>query len=621
MTQYLDDINGPEDLKALPLEALPVLAEEIRDRIVEVMPVNGGHFAPSLGVVEITIALHRVFDFRKDQLTLDVAHQCYPHKMLTGRREWYQKIRLKGGPAGYTRPEESPFDWFMWAHAGTSISTALGMARANHGGDTWSVALIGDGSIPTGVALEALNNWGVLKDEKLIVILNDNDMSIAPSVGGMSNYFKRIKREAKSGNKFAGSDGSNAELGRFFDGFNIGDLFQGPYDGHNLFALIDLFTEIKKSNKGALLHLETVKGKGHREAEKDAYKWHAVGGAKVPAAKKTEFARFGSVPYTKVFADALIKRARRDDKVHAITAAMPSGTGLEKFEAEFPDRFYDVGIAEQHGVAFAAGLAKCGKTAVAAIYSTFLQRAFDQLFQEIALNRNPVLLCMDRAGVVGPDGATHNGCFDIAYTRALPRINIMAPADGSELEDMMNMSMDLRIPAAIRYPRTATPNPEKEYPRTNELELGRADILRRGRHGAVMAYGSMVYHAMEAAEILAKSGIELTVYNARFVRPLDIDMLRDSLENHPVAITVEEHTIHGGFGSACLEQASLHGLSAQRLRLVGIDDEFVEHGTRFEMLEELGLSPARLADRFREMVQQCPKIDSAENLTRESENF
>lgn len=613
----LDSINGPEDLRALPRENLGQLAADIRDRIFEVMPANGGHFAPSLGVVEMTIALHRVFDFRQDQITLDVAHQCYPHKLLTGRREWYRDIRMKGGPAGYTRPEESPYDWFMWAHAGTSISTALGMARANHGTDRWAVAIIGDGSIPSGVALEALNNFGVLRDEKLIVILNDNDMSIAPTVGGMSTYFKSVKQEAEAKGIVADGSGANSHLGRFFDGFNC--PYMGPYDGHDLEGLIEIFEKIKASGKGTVLHLKTVKGKGHREAERDAYKWHAVGGARKPSLPKEEFARFGSKPYTDVFVESLIRRAARDESVHAITAAMPSGTGLKKFETEFPERFYDVGISESHGVAFAAGLAKCGKRAVAAIYSTFLQRAFDQIFQEISLNRNPVVLAMDRAGIVGPDGATHNGCFDISYVRAFPRINIMAPADGSDLEDMLNLSLDSGEPCAIRYPRTAVPDPEQEYPRNEELVMGKADCLRRGSDGCVLAYGSMVYPAMEAAEMLEAEGIELTVYNARFVRPLDHDMLRDALENHPVTFTVEEHTLNGGFGSVCLEQAAKRRWDAGRIIPVGIEDEFVEHGSRHEMLDEHGLSPRRLAERFRAEIGA--EAQRRNEVARENESY
>jgi 1-deoxy-D-xylulose-5-phosphate synthase len=359
MASILDRINGPEDVKALPAEMLPQLCEDIRDRIVEVMPVNGGHFAPSLGLVEITVALHRVFDFRRDKFVLDVSHQCYPHKLLTGRREWYQSIRLRGGPAGYTNPAESPYDWFTWAHAGTSISTALGLARGAHGDGTTAVAIIGDASIPTGCSLEALNHAGVLKDERLLVILNDNDMSIAPTVGALSSHFKKVKAESKASGVTADGEGRGENLGRFFEA--LGQRYIGPVDGHDVFSLIELFESVKREGKPAFVHAMTVKGKGHTEAEKDAWKWHAVGGGKKPGAPKVlEYSRMGSVPFTDVFVDAMIARAKKDEKLHALTAAMPCGTGLKKFQAEFPERFYDTGIAEQHAVAFAAGMAKAG---------------------------------------------------------------------------------------------------------------------------------------------------------------------------------------------------------------------------------------------------------------------
>lgn len=617
MSAILDRINGPEDVKQLSPEELEILADEIRDRIVEVMPQNGGHFAPSLGIVELTIALHRCFELDRDRFILDVSHQCYPHKLLTGRREAYRKIRLKGGPAGYTNPDESPYDWFMWAHAGTSISTALGLARASHGDDVWTIAVIGDASIPTGVSMEALNHAGVLQNEKLIVILNDNGMSIAPTVGGLARHFREIREEQDRNGAMADGSGKDAHLGRFFEAF--GHRYVGPVDGHDVHGLISLFDRIKAEGRPAFIHARTVKGKGHIEAESDAWKWHAVGGAKTPGPKKVEHSRVGSKPYTDVFVDAVIERARRDDSVHAITAAMPCGTGLRRFATEFPDRYYDTGIAEQHAVAFAAGLAKGGKRVVCAIYSTFLQRAYDQLFQEISLNRNPVVLCMDRGGVVGPDGATHNGCFDISYVRSLPNINIMAPADASELRDMINLALDSNEPCAIRYPRTAAPADDQEYPRNKELEMGRADILRQGSDVALLAYGSMVYPAMDAAALLESEGIDATVVNARFVRPLDLGMLADALRNHGLVFTIEEHTLNGGFGSACLEAAAKNRLPAQRIVPIGIDDHFVEHGTRPEILEMLGLDPAGIAKRVREEVTAAQ--DRSRDAIREAEAF
>jgi 1-deoxy-D-xylulose-5-phosphate synthase len=599
MATILDQINGPEDVKRLPADQLPRLCEDIRDRVVEVMPVNGGHFAPSLGIVELTVALHRVFDFRRDKFVLDVSHQCYPHKMLTGRREMYQQIRQRGGPAGYTNPAESSYDQFTWAHAGSSISTALGLARGSHD-DTFAVAIIGDASIPTGMSLEALNHAGVLKHERLLVILNDNDMSIAPTVGSLSAHFKHVKAEHRSTGAQADGEGKDAHLGRFFEA--LGQRYVGPVDGHDVHALVALFEKIKAEGKPAFVHAMTVKGKGHLEAEKDAWKWHAVNGAKKPAPKKLEHSRIGSVPYTDIFVDALLERARRDEKLEALTAAMPCGTGLRKFAAEFPERFYDTGIAEQHAVAFAAGVAKAGKHMVAAIYSTFLQRAYDQIFQEIALNNVPVVLAMDRAGLVGPDGATHNGTYDIAYVRTFPRINIMAPADGSELRDMLNMSIDSRTPCAIRYPRTAAPAPDREIERAVPLEMGKADVLRRGEHVAILAYGSMVYPSLDAADLLAKHGFSATVVNARFVRPLDREMLREALATHAVVFTVEEGTLNGGFGSACLEEAARSRWAADRLFPIGLPDAFVAHGTRLECLEEVGLDPEGIARQMRAVL-------------------
>ncbi|MFT7617107.1 MAG: 1-deoxy-D-xylulose-5-phosphate synthase [Planctomycetota bacterium] len=617
MSKILDQIKSAEDVKNLPVESLPKLADEIRDRIVEVMPVNGGHFGAGLGITDLTIALHRVFDFAEDQFILDVSHQCYPHKLLTGRNIDYDSIRIKGGPAGYTRPSESRYDWWMWAHAGSSISTALGQARGNRGTDKYAVAIIGDGSVFNGMAMEALNHWGDLLDEKLIVILNDNDMAIAPTVGGMSKHLKSIKKTAAEEGLYADGKGKDAHLGHFFESF--GHKYIGPVDGHDINGMIELFDEIKREGRGAFVHVKTIKGKGHREAEKDQWKWHAVGGAKSPTPPKKEHSRIGSTPYTNIFVDAAIERARLDDTVEALTCAMPCGTGLRKFQAEFPDRFYDAGIAEQHAVAFAAGLTKSGKKAICAIYSTFLQRAYDQLFQEVALNNQPVVFCMDRAGIVGPDGATHNGCFDISYVRSLPRIQIMAPRDATELEDMLNMSLDANVPCAIRYPRTAVPVRELEFERQAKLELGRSETLRTGNHAAIVAYGSMVYPAMDAAELLAAEGIEVTVVNARFVRPMDKMMLEEVLTKHPIVFTVEENTINGGFGSACLEVAARNRWAADRLYPIGLASDFVEHGTRSEMLEEHGLDPVGLV---KTMKSVFAKLQSdVERMIRDAEAF
>ena len=618
MSTILDRIDSPADLRGLSKDELLQLTEDIRDRVVEVMPVNGGHFAPSLGLVELTVALHYVFDFAEDNFVLDVSHQCYPHKMLTGRRDDYRQIRLQGGPAGYTNPFESRYDRWLWAHAGSSLSTALGMARGSEEDDTWTVAIIGDGSIPTGMALEALNHSGEMKPKKLLYILNDNDMSIAPAVGALSAHFKDIKREHRDTGAQADGAGKDAHLGRFFDA--LGQRYVGPVDGHNLFDLIDLFQGIKDRDESSFVHAMTVKGKGHREAEKDPWKWHAVGGAKTPGPKKVEFARIGKKAYTDVSVDAFLERAKRDPKLHTLTAAMPCGTALRRFAAEFPDRCYDTGIAEQHAVAFAAGMAKSGVNMVACIYSTFLQRGFDQIFQEVSLNKVPLVLCMDRAGIVGPDGATHNGCFDISYIRCLPHINIMAPADATDLTEMINLSLDAREPCAIRYPRTAAPAEDQEY-KKSPVEMGKADLLRQGSDVAIHAYGSMVYHAMEAAEILAEEGIDATVVNARFVRPLDEAMLGSLLEHHPLVVTVEENTVKGGFGSACLEAAAAQRWATDKIHVVGIDDDFVQHGTRAECLERVGLDPAGIARQVKETLASARTRERIEARTGEAGAF
>ncbi len=612
MTTVLDRIDGPDDQGGLSGDELLQLADDIRDRIVEVMPRNGGHFGSSLGVVELTIALHRVFDFAVDRLTLDVSHQCYPHKMLTGRNEAYNHIRTKGGPAGYTRPSESRYDSFLWAHAGTSISTALGMARGMRDKDGWGVAVIGDSSINSGVALEALVHAGVMPDEKLLIILNDNNMSIAPTVGALSRHFQETCEAAEECGP-ADGEGANDHLGGFFT--SLGHRYVGPVDGHNIESLIEVLSQVQEGGRSTVLHVQTVKGRGHIEAEKDQWKWHAVGGAKKPGDEAVDFERVGQTPYTDLFVQAMIRRARIDPDLETITAAMPCGTGLRHFAAEFPDRCYDTGIAESHAIAFAAGLAHTGKNVVAAIYSTFLQRAYDQLFQEISLNQNPVVLAMDRAGIVGPDGATHNGCFDIAYVRSLPHIAIMAPRDGSELDDMLNMALDEKKPTAIRYPRAAAPAPDREYTRETPLAWGRSETLRHGADVALIAYGSMVYPAMEAAETMSGLGIEATVVNARFVRPLDRDMLHKVLEEHPLVCTIEEHTTNGGLGAACLEEAALSRRATDKLFPIGLPDAFVEHGTRTEMLEEMGLTPRCLVQTITHQLSEMAKRSQSEFIS------
>jgi 1-deoxy-D-xylulose-5-phosphate synthase len=618
----LDRIDDPADLRQVPVADLPLVAEEIRRLIVEVLSQNGGHLASGLGVVELTIALHYVFDFLKDRLIFDVSHQCYPHKILTGRRQRFATIRRRHGLAGYTSPEESPYDHFLFAHAGTAISTSLGMAVGDAPEEGRKhVALVGDASIATGIAFEALNHAGVL-DSDLLVILNDNEMSISKSVGAFSEYLSKIRAgslwtEAKEsihrliqaipvvGEKLDKSlhDMKDAVLNALRPGFlfeALGPRYFGPVNGHDLKHLIAILQDLKRQRGFRLLHVITEKGHGHVDAARDPIKWHGVS-PKVPPSEppEREFARQGDRNWSDAFAEIAIARGSRDPDLHVITAAMPDNTGVTKFQKHFPDRTHDVGICEQHAVAFAAGLAKAGRRPVCAIFSTFLQRAYDQIFHEVALNHTPVVFCLDRAGIVGADGATHNGCFDIAYFRSFPGIVVMAPRDASEFAAMFDLALDSGRPAAIRYPRTFTPDPRHELPIRRELLVGLSETIQTGGDAAVLAYGSMVYPVLEAAEILAAEGIQLTVLNARFARPLDVDRIADLVGRFEHVFTVEEHSIRGGFTAAVLEELALAGLRADRIRPIALPDAFIPHGTRSELLVECGFSPRGLVERIR----------------------
>ncbi len=622
----LDRIVDPSDLRQLPVQDLPLVATEIRQLIVEVLSKNGGHLASGLGVVELTIALHYVFDFLKDRLIFDVSHQCYPHKILTGRREKFRSIRLRHGLAGYTNPEESPSDHYLFGHAGPATPTALGMAvGANPDEGRKSVALVGDASIATGVAFEALNHAGVL-DSDVLVILNDNEMSISKSVGAFSEYLSKIRagglyNEAKDGvhrliqaipvvgERIDKSlhDVKDAILNALRPGYlfeALGPRYFGPVNGHDLKHLIAILGDMKRQKGFRLLHVLTEKGYGHPDAVKDPIKWHGVSPKVPPQTPPTlEFARQGEKNWSDVFAETAIARGERDPDLHVITAAMPDNTGVTKFLKRFPDRTHDVGICEQHAVAFASGLAKAGKRPVCAIFSTFLQRAYDQIFHEVALNKVPVVFCLDRAGMVGPDGATHNGTFDIAYMRSFPGIVIMAARDISEFKAMFDLALDCGQPAAIRYPRTYAAHPDREYPARRELLLGLSETLTQGGDAAIVAYGSLLYPVMEAAERLEAEGIRLTVVNARFVRPLDTQRMVDLVTRFEHVFTVEEHSIRGGFSSAVLEELVLARARADRIRPIALPDEFIPHGTRGELLTEFSLSPVAIADRVRRTLQ------------------
>lgn len=627
----IDRINDPADLRRLPQSDLPVVASEIRDLITRVLEKNGGHLASGLGVVDLTIALHYTHDFLRDTLIWDVSHQAYPHKILTGRRDKFATIRQRHGLAGYTHPAESPYDHYLFAHAGTSISTALGMAVGkSKDPDHRAVAVIGDASLATGVALEALNHAGTLKDANLLVILNDNEMSISKSVGAISEYLSRVRAgtgyaEAKEalhrlvksipvvGERIDRAIDQARDVisrtinpaGALLEAF--GPRYIGPVNGHDIPHLVSILSDLRRQGGFTMLHVITQKGAGHPRAAQDPIGLHGVSPKVEPnTGPDLEFPTQGESTWSNIFADALIARAKRDDTVHAITAAMPDNTSVTKFAKLFPERTHDVGICEQHAVGFASGLRKAGKKPVVAIFSTFLQRAYDELFQEVSLNHVPVTFCVDRAGVVGPDGATHNGSYDIAYLRSFPGIDLYSARDASEFRAMLDLALDGPNPAAIRYPRTFAVHPTKEIPAAAPMVLGKAEVLRNGGDTAILALGHLTYHALAAADLLAARGISATVVNARFVRPLDMDMVRDLTERFDHVFTLEEHTIRGGFASHVLEELAMVRGRVDRIRPIALPDGFVPHGTRSELLRELAFDPAGLAARVAAALEGRP---------------
>ena len=627
----LDRINDPADLRRLPTSDLARVAEEIRKLIAVTLETNGGHLASGLGVVDLTIALHYVYDFLKDVLIWDVSHQSYPHKILTGRRDKFSTIRRRHGLAGYTNPAESPYDHYLFAHAGSSISTALGYAVARSADeDARTVAVIGDASIASGMAFEALNHAGAVKNGNLLVILNDNEMSISKSVGAFSEHLSRLRagtfyNEAKEtfhtflkslplvGEKLDRALEETKDVvlrtvapgGAVFEAF--GPRYFGPVNGHDIPHLISILQDLKRQKGFILLHVLTEKGKGHEKAVKDPIGLHGVSPKVEPSAPPDlEFAAQGEKTWSNIFAEAAIERGKKDKDLHVITAAMPDNTGVTKFGKAFPDRTHDVGICEQHAVGFASGLKKAGKRPVCAIFSTFLQRAYDQLFQEVSLNKVGVVFAVDRAGVVGPDGATHNGCYDLAYLRSFPGIDLYSARDETEFKGMFDLALDLGRPAAIRYPRTFAPHPGREIPVRRELALGQSETLRNGTDVAILALGHMAYPALEAAELLAAEGVSAQVVNVRFVRPLDLAMVRDMTERFAHVFTVEEHSIRGGFAAQVLEELALCGGRADRIRPIALPDSFVPHGTRPELLRELRFDPVGLAAQVKDVLAGRP---------------
>lgn len=624
MYALLNRIEKPEDVKALTVRELEQLASELRHFIIDTVSQNGGHLAPNLGTVELTLALYSVFSFPEDKLVWDVGHQAYTHKILTGRRDAFKTLRKKGGITGFPNRSESVYDAFGVGHASTSISAALGMALARDakGEKNQVIAVIGDGALTGGESFEALNNAGDL-GTKLIVILNDNEMSIDANVGAMSEYLSRIriapqyaraKRDMGSllmsiphiGDKVYKTashlkDGVRSVLvpGSLFE--EMGFHYIGPIDGHNIGLLEEVLASAKEMEGPVLIHIHTVKGKGYKPAEQAPDKFHGVGCFDPSTGKSAKKA--GCAPsYTSVFSKALIDLAKDRPDILAITAAMPSGTGLKAFGQAYPKRFFDVGIAEEHAMTLAAGMAAAGMHPVIALYSTFAQRAYDQLIHDVCLQNLPVTLCLDRAGLVGEDGPTHHGVFDLSYLRQMPNMCVMAPKDEEELRHMLATAIAIEGPAAVRYPRGAGLG----VPLTDSLEtlpVGKAEVLQEEGDIAFLAVGTMVEKAKEAAAILKEEGIEAAVVNMRFIKPLDTELLGEMARTKRLLITAEENVLAGGFGSAVAEYLADHGIEVPLLRF-GIPDRFIEQGTRRELLSLCGLQPDEMAERIRERLSQ-----------------
>jgi 1-deoxy-D-xylulose-5-phosphate synthase len=614
-TPLLDTVRTPADLRRLPDADLRQLADELRQETIDAVSVTGGHLGAGLGVVELTVALHHVFDTPRDRLIWDVGHQAYPHKILTGRRDRIRTLRQGGGLSGFTKRAESEYDPFGAAHSSTSISAGLGMAVARDLGGKANnvVCVIGDGAMSAGMAYEAMNNAGA-RSERLIVILNDNDMSIAPPVGAISNYLARItssgtylhlrdvvKQLAKRLPKYWERRAALAEEytrtywtgGTLFE--EMGFYYVGPIDGHNLNVLLSVLRNVRDARNGPILvHVVTRKGKGYAPAEASDDKYHGVNRFNVITGAQDR-PKSNAPSYTKVFAQSLIEAARKDDRIVAITAAMPSGTGLDLFAQEFPARTFDVGIAEQHGVTFAAGLAAEGYKPFAAIYSTFLQRAYDQVVHDVAIQRLPVRFAIDRAGLVGADGPTHAGAFDVAYLGCLPGFVLMAAADEAELKHMVATAaaIDDR-PSALRYPRgdgVGLELPAEGVP----LEIGKGRVVREGTTVALLSYGTRLAECLKAADQLAGYGLSTTVADARFAKPLDTDLVARLARNHEVLLTVEEGSV-GGFGSHVLQLLATEGLLDRGLKVrpMVLPDLFIDHDKPERMYEQAGLNAAQM---------------------------
>lgn len=632
--ELLPLIGDPAEIRALSDDQLKTLADEIREVLCQIVEDRPAHFASNLGVVELCIALHLVFDFTKDRLIWDTGHQIYPHKLVTGRYPDFHTIRTKGGLMGYPNPEESDYDLFMTGHAGASVSTVLGLKAGDdllHPEEgRKSVAVIGDGALPSGVVFEAMNNAAGLKKD-MLVILNDNEMGICPRVGGLASYLDQarvapfydgLKKDVSwilnkipvvgKPTEQVLADFKDALKGFFHGGMlfeEMGFRYIGPVDGHDLFGLRDALELVKDVQGPVLLHVFTTKGHGFEPACEDPVKFHTPAPFERSEDGEIIFNGKKSRPaYTDVVSDAIESAMQHDERVCVLTAAMCAGNKLGTIRDEFPDRFFDTGICEAHAVAFAAGMAKAGMRPIVDIYSTFLQRSFDHIFQEVSLQNLPVTFCLDRAGLCGPDGPTHHGVFDNTYLRTFPNIVVMAPGDEADVAPMLDFALSHDGPASIRYPKTDAALVKRT---ANPVKLGKADIYRWGTDGTFLAFGALFPRCVEAAAELKTQGLDVGVVNARFLRPLDTETLLRAIRETGFVITVEESTLNGGFGSTVLEAANDARVPTQNIRRLGIPDHFIQHGDRDELLADLGLDVAGLVIAAQEMLDSSTLIDNA----------
>ena len=622
MPKILDKIKEANDIKKIPKEEYSELAKEIRDFLLEKVSETGGHLASNLGVVELTMALHLFLDFPEDKLVWDVGHQSYIHKILTGRKDGFDTLRQLDGMSGFPKTKESSADAFNTGHSSTSISAALGMAKARdlQGKKNKVVAVIGDGALSGGMAFEALNNAARLKTN-MIIILNDNNMSISENVGGMASYLGKIRTDVRYSNFKSGLEQAILKVPQIGDALveqlrkskesiksfvvpgmlfeDMGITYLGPIDGHNIETMVTMFQRAQMVKGPVLIHVNTKKGKGYRYAERFPSHFHGVNPFYIETGKSKS--KNAGASYTDVFSKKLIELAAHNPRITAITAAMPNGTGLSAFKKAYPRRFMDVGIAEEHAVTFAAGMARAGMVPVVAIYSTFMQRAYDQILHDVCLMELPVVFVLDRAGIVGSDGETHQGVFDLSFLGSMPNMTILAPKNNRELEDMLSFAVDFGRPIAIRFPRGTAYTGLQEY--NEAVTFGKSEVIAKGRTVALIGVGSMVKHAATIRELLLEQGIEATVVNARFVKPIDEELLESLAKEHSLFVTMEENVEYGGYGQNVASYICNKQLSVKHLN-ISIKDMFVEHGKVYELYQRLGLDPESVQKQILAMLEE-----------------